>query len=181
MLDAELNEGDLGQVTQAIQNALRPATPNAPRAIAQRIAPANEEVITPQSVGAEIDDSSEQAEVPDVQAKPTGPRKFRTPKVLDLDLRSGVSFQSFAQSKNPPSDQTRFLVVAAWFKLHHDTESITVDHVYTCYRHIGWPSAIEDFSAPLRALKGNQLLERTKKGSYAINQLGMARVDKLGG
>lgn len=182
MLDAELNEGDLSQFTQAIQNALRPPTsvPSTPRAIAQKLAGNVDEVPDIAPIDEAVEEAAPQTERPTVQTRSGGSRKFRVPKVLDVDLTSGVAFASFAQPKNPPTDLMRFLVVAAWFKQHRNLDSITADHVYTCYRAIGWPSAIGDFSKPLRALKSSQLLVQTGRGEYAINHIGLAKVDKLG-
>jgi hypothetical protein len=71
-------------------------------------------------------------------------------------------------------------VIAAWFKLHRKEDAITVDHIYTCYRIIEWSCNIPDFSSPLRALKHKQLFDQKGKGLYAINHLGLAKVDKLG-
>lgn len=182
MLDAELSDSNLGQVTQAIQNALRPAQPASSDRVAimaaRRIEPSEDQV----------DDSDiqefeeiEVEEQPASRQRANGPRKYRTPKVLDLDLVSEPSWEAFARSKNPSNDQKKFLVVAAWFKNYRDIDGITVDHVYTCFRSVKWDTAIADFGAPLRALKKRQLLEQTGKGTYAINHLGLAEVDRLGG
>jgi hypothetical protein len=181
MVDAELADGDLTQITHAIQNALRPnnVVPSTPRAIAQHPAPANdfsEERASPEEV-----EDIPSAETPALQPRAAGARKNRTPKVLNLDLASGTSFVSFAQAKSPATDRMKFLVVAAWFMQHRDMNAITVDHVYTCYRAANWSTAISDFSAPLRSLKSSQLLEQTGKGAYSINHLGLDKVDKLGG
>jgi hypothetical protein len=54
-----------------------------------------------------------------------------------------------------------------------------MNHVYTCYRKIKWPTNIADFDAGLRALKGRKLMSRTAPGTYAINHLGTAEVDAL--
>lgn len=182
MLDAELNEGDLGQITQAIQNALRPvAQPlQTPRALVQRMASGSVETNEPPMAENEPEEQVVEKQEEPVQARPVSARTLRTPKVLELDLTSEPSFAAYAQAKNPPSDQLRFLMVAAWFKQHRSLESITADHVYTCYRAVSWPSSIADFSSPLRALKHQQLMVQTSKGNYAINHLGLAKVDKLG-
>jgi len=185
MLDAELNEGDLSQVTQAIQNALRPnsATPSTPRALAQRMAGARTETVEPEPVESQddIDEPTEEAVSAHVtQSRPSTPRKLKTPKVLDIDLKSGISFVSYAQEKNPPSEQMKFLVVLAWFKQHRpDIPAVTADHVYTSYRVAEWSTAIPDFGAPLRALKHSRLIESAGRGAYVINHIGLDKVDKL--
>ena len=183
MLDAELNEGDLREVTQAIQNALMTVvrSPTSPRALVQRMAsPTVEATPPPPEENTVVEEESTHREAPISMSRSAGPRKHRTPKVLNLDLTSDPSFAAYARAKNPPSDQLKFLVVAAWFKQNRGSASITVDHVYTCYRAVNWPSDIGDFSAPLRSLKRQQFLEQTGRGAYAINHLGLAKVDKLG-
>ncbi len=190
MLDAELANGDLSQVTQAIQNALRPPTAPNQRFVASTTTATNGAATAKSGTeNAEADepegDVAENAitEEPLVETSSdvSKPRKFRTPKVLDVDLETATSFQTFAEEKNPSSDLKRFLVVAAWFKLHRNIDAITVDHVYTCYRAVKWPTAIQDFSLPLRQLKHKQLVTGgAGKGLYAINHLGLAEVDKLG-
>lgn len=186
VFEAELSNGNVNEITQVIQNALRVNNPQtvAPRAIAQRMAERMDatQQVDPETVE-EINEVSEPIveHATQLQSRPTAPRKFRTPKVLDIDLKSGVSFVSFAEKKNPQSDQLKFLIVAAWFKEHRkDIEAITVDHVYTCYRAANWSTAIGDFSSPLRNLKHAQFLEKAGRGAYVINHLGLDKVDKMG-
>ena len=96
---------------------------------------------------------------------------------MDVDLLTPPSFEAYAQQKNPTSDQKRYLVVAAWFKLHRGVDTIGADHVYTCYRKIKWPTSIKDFAAPLRTLKHRKLMDQVDKGLYAINHLGLAEIE----
>lgn len=185
MLDAEIPEGDLSQITSAIQNALKPTT-----TIIQQRLPAQVDVGLPNGspdVDAEFDsqvielDDAAQAEAPaSRQPREARPRKPTVPKVLELDLTSGVSFESFATEHAPKSEPDRNLVVLAWFKEYRPDEAVTANHVYTCYRAMKWPSGIDDFSWPLRALKKEQLVTSPGRGQYAINHLGFARVEKLG-
>lgn len=184
MLDADLANGDLTQITQAIQNALRPplashqrfvtsVPPAAPASAAANGGSEHVEAIEPDTT---IDDGSMNEEATEASAQVTKPRKFRTPKVLEIDLETEPSFKSFADEKNPSSDLKRFLVVAAWFKVHRKIDAITADHAYTCFRAIKWPTAIPDFAQPLRELKRQQLLNAAGKGQFAINHLGLAKV-----
>ena len=183
MLDAELPEGDLSQITSAIQNALKPTT-----IVQQRLPnqPAAPTLISNGATGEPTDEAlSELGE--EAEAAPEAPRpardprvrKPRPPKVLDLDLTSEVSFESYANEHLPESEPDRNLVVAAWFKEHRGVDAITLDHVYTCYRAMKWPSGIDDFSWPLRSLKREQLMSSPGRGQYAINHLGLARVQKM--
>lgn len=178
MLDAELSEGDLTQVTQAIQNALRPNPAVQPRAIA---APA---------LAPHIEDAQtiEDAEVAEEAAAPTAkpartavsrPRKYPSPEVIDVDLLSEPSFANYIADKKIDSDADRYLTVAAWFKECRQVNEITANHVYTCYRSVHWPTTIEDFVQPLRNLKFRQLMTSPSRGCFSINHLGLARVTAL--
>lgn len=189
ILEAEAPDGDLTQLTTAVQNALR-SPENAPArrsitTITPRNSVPNDRSEPDETVEVEMHEAEDQAGAEENGSQPirqavSRPRKPpRTPKVLDLDLASGVSFDEFARSKSPSSDHKRYLVVAAWFKLHRQTDAITTDHVYTCYRGIKWPSNIVDFNQPLRDLKARQLMTSGAKGQYSINHLGLAEVDKL--
>lgn len=183
MLDAELPEGDLSQITSAIQNALKPTT------IAQPLSPPRSEVPALSRNGAAADPADEEPleaheEAAAGSEPPRAPRETRTrkptiPKVLDLDLSSDVSLENFVNDHPPKSEPEKHLVVAAWFKQHRDEDAVTVGHVYTCYRELKWPSNIGDFSWPLRHLKKEQLMTSTGRGRYAINNLGVGRVQKM--
>lgn len=180
MLDAEIPEGDLTQITAAIQNALKPTS----TIIQQRvIAPALTNGAAPER---ENEAEALESEIEDVQVaqpqsapKSSKPRKPTVPKVLELDLTSGVSFESYAAQHSPESEPDRNLVVAAWFKEHRGLDAITAGHVYTCYRQVKWSVGIEDFSWPLRGLKKDQLMSSAGRGEYAINHLGLDRVHKM--
>lgn len=187
MLDAEIPEGDLSQVTAAIQNALKPAT-----TIIQQRLPSTQAsaALTNGAPDAELEldgepvdldeEGSEDAPAQRVAREPRV-RKPTVPKVVpDLDLKTGVPFETFANEHAPKNDTERNLVVLAWFHEHRPDEAVTARHVYTCYRAVKWPSGIEDFSWPLRALKKEQLVTNTGRGQYAINHLGIARVEKMG-
>ena len=185
VLEAEINnDGDLTQITQAIQNALRPSTNGAlPRPPQQvRLAPPpsiEDEIISPETADEPDTTLDEQPRTNAVQREPRTPRKFRTPQVLtDVDLASPPSFIDYAKERNPASDRKKYLTVAAWFKEHRGVDAIGVDHAYTCFRAIKWNTQIEDFQAPLRALKRDQLVAGAGRGLFAINHLGLAEVEK---
>jgi hypothetical protein len=184
MLEAEIPEGDLSQITAAIQNALKPPATIIQQRIQEPSQPAISNSLS-EDDHPEAEDNEEFGQnFSDVQEvkKPkreSKPRSYPTPKVLDLDLTSDPSFESYIANKTPKTDVDRFLIIAAWFKENRQTESITANHVYTCYRSVKWPTAIEDFSSPLRGLKKSQLMTSKGTGLYAINHLGIAKVEKL--
>ncbi|HJS87087.1 MAG TPA: hypothetical protein VJ779_16645 [Acetobacteraceae bacterium] len=150
MLDAEISEGDLSQITSAIQNALKPTAIIQQRLPSQSAAPA----LIDNSGGGEIN-GNEAIEVEEQQAalteSPKAPRtprvrKPKTPDVLELDFTSGVSLKSFAEQHPPTSELERNLVIAAWFKECRDLTAVTAAHVYTGYRHLKWSTGFADFS-----------------------------------
>lgn len=186
MLDAEIPEGDLSQITLAIQNALKPTT----TIIQQRLPSSPAAAVLPngsQDVDLDIEGESMQLEdemqtetAEPGSAREPRPRKPTSMKVLDLDLTSEPSFESFADEHVPKNDTERNLVALAWFKEHRPDEVVTANHVYTCYRAMKWPSGIDDFPSILRSLKSQQLVKSVGRGQYEINHLGIARVDKIG-
>jgi hypothetical protein len=169
LLDAEIAEGDLGQITTAIQNALKPngtATHRLSSQPAPRIESSGIAEAYPDLENGLIDQT---IEAPPEADAPRAPREAPTrkptaPKVLDLDMTSGVSLESFAATHAPKNDIERNLVVLAWFKEHRKEEAVTANHVYTGYRALKWPSGIDDFSWPLRALKRDQLVTSPARG-----------------
>lgn len=186
MLDAEIPDGDLSQITSAIQNALRPTA----TIIQQRLpSSAATTALANGSQDVDLDIEGEALHMEDeVQPETTEPRSAResrprkptSMKVLDLDLTSDPSFENFANEHVPKNDTERNLVALAWFKEHRPDEVVTPNHVYTCYRLMKWPSGIEDFPSILRSLKAKQLVKSVGRSQYEINHLGIARVEKMG-
>lgn len=183
MLEAEGAESDLTQIFSAIQSAVKPSA----TVIQQRLVPgpAGQPIIddAPNSV----DEACEELEA-DVISAPSSPkpakpriaRKPTTPDVLDFDFDSDTSLKEFADRCTVvDSDVERYLVIAAWFKEGRDIAAVTTSHIYTSYRKLGWPSAIEDFGAVLRYLKSQKLMGSGGRGEYIINHLGLDRVRKL--
>lgn len=180
MVEAELAEGHIGQITLAIQNALRgPATVQriAPPVAAKNIAPEPHEF----NDELENEEKDETLDVTPEVARQRAPRRpAQTPKVISIDLDSDPSLASFAEKFKPNSHHTRYLIIAAWLHEHRSIDAITADHVYTCYRSLEWHCNVNDFAQPLRELKHKQLFGSPARGKYTINHLGLARVAKLG-
>lgn len=182
MVEAEIADGDVGQITQAIQNALRTSTP---ATASQRLAGPSVKAVA-RDTELELDEDFEEAEIVEIEA-PAKPARAKTPRtakpapeVLELDMTSEVSLAAYVQGANPKSNAKRFLLIAAWFKEHRDTPLVTASHIYTGFRSLKWSVNIPDFSQPLRDLKFTQYMTTPgEKGHYAINHLGIAEVDKL--
>jgi len=176
MFDAEVAEGEIGQITNAIQNALRGPAPIVPRLAAL---PA---IKTPETNGHDPEPQVEADQIDEVvestPARPRAPRKAAPkPSVIDIDITSDPPLSSLV---DPKSNHKRYLRIAAWLHDHRNTEAVTADHIYTCYRHLGWPTDILDFSQPLRELKHKQYFTTPERGKYAINQLGLAKASENG-
>jgi len=175
MFDAEVADGEIGQITQAIQNALRGPAPNS---VVKRImapalvnggADATETAVVDEVEAEEVDT----AEVASTAQKARAPRKAAPkPSVIEIDITSEPPLSSLV---DPKSNHGRYLAIAAWLHDHRSIEAITADHIYTCYRHLGWPTDILDFAQPLRELKHKQYFTTPERGKYAINQLGLAK------
>lgn len=96
-------------------------------------------------------------------------------------MNSEVSLKSFADGKDVKSQHKKYLVAAAWLKEHRDVDGVTADHIYTCFRSLGWPTNIVDFGQPLRELKVRKFFSKSDSGGYEINHLGLDYVRKLSG
>jgi uncharacterized protein YjhX (UPF0386 family) len=97
-----------------------------------------------------------------------------------LNLQAGpVSFKDFCAQKSPTVDTKKYLVVMAWLKESLGIESIGADHIYTCYRTMGWNTP-KDVGATLRALKKQGWVVSSKeKGSFQITHIGLNVVNQM--
>jgi hypothetical protein len=184
MVDAEIPDGQMGSVTQAIQNALRGPSPVA----VQRLSGSASNGTAHDANGADTveveQDFEEQEVVANAGAEPARQRAPRTPAktpdiLTDVDLTSDMSLVGFAAQHPAESHRQRYLVIAAWFNKYRETKVITAAHIYTGYRHLKWPTNIPDFAQPLRDLKFRKLFGQPVKGSYEINHIGLQEVDDL--
>lgn len=179
MVEAEIADGDIGQITQAIQNALKNSS-----VTTQRIAGPSVKAIT-RETEIDEDDVVEEAEAIEIETPVRQPRpKVQraakpAPEVLNLDMTSEVSLASYVEGTNPKSTLKRYLLIAAWFKEHRAVAAVTAAHIYTGFRTLKWSVNIPDFSQPLRDLKAAKYMTVPEKGHYAINHLGIAEVEGL--
>lgn len=181
LVDAELGEGDIGQITQAIQNALRSPV----------LAPARKISVAIPSVAEQLLEEAETPDDPDeadagvsdnLASKVRSPRKPPpTPDIVAIDMNADPSLRSFATGKDAKSQAKKYLISAAWLKEHRSINSVTADHIYTCFRSMGWSTNISDFWAPLRQLKAKRYFTQNEGGEYVINHVGLDYVVRLGG
>jgi hypothetical protein len=68
-----------------------------------------------------------------------------------------VQLNDFVQEKNPGGDMDKYAVIAAWFKQYLSTEEITIDHIFSAYKALGWQAQLpDDLSQTFRNLKSNK-------------------------
>jgi hypothetical protein len=165
VIDAELQEGEISQLAQAIQGAFGGQRPTPLRFNG----PGVRSLPGPDSddIPAELDGAEVLEDGPVVTApaptKPKAQKKIRAPN-LDTDLHPGgdPSFKAYAEARNVTSTSpvlTKFLIVASWLHDQRSGMKITAARAYTCFRFIEWPYNI-DFDQPLRDLRAkNKFLE----------------------
>jgi hypothetical protein len=176
MIEAEVPDGELAAVTAAIQNAFKPALPAVRVPAKPASLPMGTAEPEPEEIEGEFEETVNEAPAP----RPKAQRKpAPTPDILDLDLASGTPLAEFAAKHKAESHLKRFLVAAAWYKLHRSIDAVTPAHIYTAYRHLKWPTNVPDFAQPLRDLKAKKYFGQSEKGSYEINHIGLQEVADL--
>ncbi len=112
----------------------------------------------------------------------TARRSFKSPEIVkDLDLLTGkATLKDFLTQKGVGDNDTkRCLAIAVWLKENRNITEITADHVYTCYRHMGWTTQ-NDVLGPIRRLKMDGAFSKGEaRGTYAINHIGENRVMQM--
>lgn len=113
--------------------------------------------------------------------KASKPRKYTQPKFLsDLELTAGQeSFKDYATKKDPKSDNQKYLVIARWLQLHKNIDTVTIDHIFTCFQAMKWPSQ-KDIGQPLRFMtKNNSCFQKNGKG-WKLTHVGGDAADAIG-
>lgn len=176
MFDAEIADDQIHSVTQALTQALRGSAPIVKRLPAAPVSPLNGNGAA-EEVQEDLFDQEDEAEAaaditPAAQKAPRKKRVGPKPNQIPIDTDSEPKLSTLVDGK---SNHKRYLAIAAWLHDHRNTPVITQDHIYSCYRLLGWPIDIADFGQPLRELKFKQYFESPEKGKYAINQLGLQK------
>lgn len=111
-------------------------------------------------------------------------RQYRTPQPIEIDLLSGpMPLKAFLEKANPEGDVKRFLAIAYWLKEYRKIEEVSMDHAYTCYRHMGagW-NVPSDTAKPFRSMKTKTygwMKAGSNRGFFAINHLGENEARKM--
>lgn len=99
----------------------------------------------------------------------------RSPRVLeDLKLNKARDpLKDYIERKKPSGHNSKYLAIAGWLKDNLSLNEVTMDHIHTCYRHLGWQTP-KDASAPLRAMTSqNHWFSKAQgKGAYTLNHVG---------
>ena len=96
----------------------------------------------------------------------------KAPKFLgELDLtKTSVQLRDFVEEKQPRGDMDRFAVIAAWFKQHLNIVELSIDHIFTSYKALGWQAELpDDLGQTFRNLKSNK--NWFDSGSKLIDEL----------
>ena len=174
MLDADISDGNLTELTQAITSALRPQQHRLQSLAPLRELPAGNGN-APVAEESHLEESglteATEEETPVVTAKPKPQYNPPVPKYLhELDPQN--EFKEYA-SKSPQTQHTkRYLLAAVWLRDFKGKETMNTDQVYTCYKTAGWPINIKDWDSNFRSLVKRQWMRRTETGEYTINPVG---------
>ena len=177
MLDADLSDGNLSELTHAITNALRPNMPARSIELSPAILPMPPSAVpapTDVEVINETDADSDTGAAEHEGGTRSTPRKLPLPDYLDdLDMSGdGTSFKDFVTNHPAKTDARRYLVAAYWLKHHAKREAVTADLVFTCYRTAGWPTKLRDWDVNFRAHVKTDKMRRIKAGEYRITPIG---------
>lgn len=125
-------------------------------------------------------------EVTDGEDTPKAKRKVKAPKVLD-DPRlttAKVPLAEFMKEKGNPTEMLdKYAVVAVWYKQEFNITDMTIDRIFTAFKHAGWVSQLPtDVEKPLKNLTYNRkwFVKTKNPGSYEINWVGEDAVNKMG-
>jgi hypothetical protein len=188
MLEADLSDGNLAELTQAITNALKPA----PAPVRYISAPPTK-TLNGGSPEAQVlddedepmDDAEEGALEPVAQpakaSKPATKKKFKQPEFVELDWKgtNGQSFKEFAALKGPKSKNRKYLVATFWLKEYGGSPTVNADKIYSCFKTAGWSVAFADWGQPFHNLvHSDQMHKAGNPGEFSITTVGEGALEK---
>jgi hypothetical protein len=178
MLEADLSDGNLAQLTHAITNALKPATPVRYITVPPQKA-LNGAVDVPDTEEEELVDEGEEGAVDEAAPSPTRapkgagkPRKSKPPEYLPDLITDREAFKAFAKEKAPTTKARQYLVAAYWLKEHANNPTVNADKIYTCFKTAGWSVGFNDWRATFDNLVYTEQMRKVTPGEFAINPLG---------
>ena len=186
LVEADISDGNLSELTHAITSALKPTlTPVHRQFPTRQVAPALQE--SEESPAPEVDDEESQpAETQEAisgngaEPKPARARKFKAPEYLpDLFAgEKGAAFKEFAKEKAPSTKNKKYLVATYWLKEKGDSPTVNANKIYTAFKTAGWSTGFNDWSQPFHNLVYSEHLRKVGEGEFAINPLGEDAVTK---
>lgn len=77
------------------------------------------------------------------KSKPSSKARIRPSILKDLNLspKGKKTFKDFAQQKQPESNQEKCTVSIYYLQQELGIDTVSVNHIYTCYKNIGWKVA----------------------------------------
>jgi hypothetical protein len=161
---------------------------NVSRARPELVAPA---VVAEEEVGTQVEQpGEEELEIADGDTeiegtKPKRVAKPKAPKLLsNLKLTDAkVPLAEFMKQKGPVDMMDKYGVVAVWLKENFEITEISIDHIFTAFKHLGIDSQLPtDVAKPLNNLAYNRKwFDRGKaKSTFKINWVGESEVTKMG-
>jgi hypothetical protein len=112
----------------------------------------------------------------EIRRSPKPPKVLPELKVPVEDLRKVLD-----EYKVPDQDNSRYLALAFFLRENMSVPAVTMDHIYTCYRLLGWTTP-KDAGQPLRRLKSQGFFEKgDDAGAYVLNHVGENAILKMKG
>lgn len=108
-------------------------------------------------------------------------RKLRTPAPVEgLEFTGGkISLKQYMDEQDAEEHSKRYLAIAFWLKEYRRLEEIGADHVYSCYRSLGW-NVPDDVLSIFRGIKKNGWVsEGSNRGLFKINHIGEGQLKKI--
>jgi hypothetical protein len=127
-------------------------------------------------------EETETAEAAAAKAK----RKVKRPNVLDDPKLTAakVPLAEFMKERGNPAEMLdKYSVVAVWYKQEFSITEMTIDRIYTAFKHAGWDSQLPtDVEKPLKNLTYQRkwFVKTKNPGAYEINWVGEDAVNKMG-
>jgi hypothetical protein len=147
-----------------------------------------EELETPQeeTPEAEVLEAEPESEESNGTPKPKRVRKPKAPKLLATPVltEAKVPLADFMKQKGATDMQDKYAVVAAWYKEQFQITDMTIDRVFTAFKHLGQESQLPtDVEKPLKNLTYVKKWFDKKPnaaGTYTINWVGESEIGKMG-
>ena len=132
----------------------------------------------------DLDDDQDETSVvdsPSIRNTSRPKASIKSPQILDIELSKGDLTLSEFLNKHPTEETTkRYLLIAYWWKTQRALNEVSMDHVHTCFRHMGWQTP-KQAAQPLRDMKSRLgwFHKGDEKGHYKINHVGENEVLKI--